>query len=154
MNLQDTYKLSEKQARFVELYAMYGNAAKAYREAYGVSNHSAKNAYKLMKKPRIQKAIEAAKSQMSDDFKLSKAYLVGLLRKIAEDEEKPDMARLKAIELLGKSIGMFVDRIDQNVQSVQYYLPAREDEAPTVEAEATPADEAPALPEPEEQKKA
>ncbi len=57
--------LSLKQQRFVELYLVYMNASKAYRESFGEVKNVGQASYKLLREPKIQKAIQKAVEERS-----------------------------------------------------------------------------------------
>jgi hypothetical protein len=60
----------------------------------------------LIKKSRIQKAIQAAFAKRNANTELTQEYVLKSLRRIAE-ETTNDSAGVKALELVGKHMGMF-----------------------------------------------
>jgi hypothetical protein len=103
--------LSRKQLKFVEQYAALGNATEAARRA-GYKNTSAihTTGWENLRKPAIASAIkqELAKA----DFAVTPVRVQRRLHDIsmaAQDAGQFGPA-VRAEELLGKSIGLFIDR--------------------------------------------
>lgn len=101
--------LTNKQARFVEEYMIDLNGSQAAIRA-GYSKLGPRQAgEKLLRKPNvaaaIQKAIDirAARSELTVDMVLEELSKMALYAKKDSDKNK-------ALELLGKHLGMFVDR--------------------------------------------
>ncbi|MDY2947083.1 MAG: terminase small subunit [Mannheimia varigena] len=132
-------KLTDKQKRFIEEYLIDLNATQAAIRA-GYSEDTAKEmGYENLTKPHIQEAIQQAKNQRSERTQITQDdVLNGLLEVIAmstgkkivteTDVAKNDNGELvgfdiaktkfepaaanKALELLGKHLGMFKDKVD------------------------------------------
>lgn len=131
-------ELTDKQARFVEEYLIDLNATQAAIRA-GYSEDTARQmGAENLSKPVIQDAIQKAKNKRSERVRITQDEVInGLLeviaismgkQKITETElSKVDgsivpvdvekscfepHAANKALELLGKHLGMFKDRID------------------------------------------
>lgn len=105
-----TDKLTERQKRFVEAYQ--GNAA----EAAIAAGYSAKTAYTIgsenLRKPQIVAAIKArqdktVKPMIANREARQKFWTETML---SQDVKMPE--RLKASELLGKSEGDFLERVE------------------------------------------
>ena len=106
--------LTPKQRIFVEVYT--DNAAQACRDA-GYSECATQGGYNL-RKPAIKKAL--ALKVIKRDKKVAKKILDKDERqqfwtKIIQDESQEIKARLRASELLGKSFGDFLDKVEINV---------------------------------------
>ncbi|QLB40809.1 terminase small subunit [Mannheimia pernigra] len=132
-------KLTDKQKRFIEEYLIDLNATQAAIRA-GYSEDTAKEmGYENLTKPHIQEAIQQAKNQRSERTQITQDdVLNGLLEVIAMSTGKKvvvetdvaknesgglvgfDIAKTKfepaaankALELLGKHLGMFKDKVD------------------------------------------
>jgi hypothetical protein len=104
--------LSEKQRRFVKAYAETASPREAViRAGYGLKN-AASRGKTMLKHPGIAAAIQAL-TKAPDLVFASKIFtrqeLQVLLTKMSADETLDPKHRLRAIELLGKSQGMFVN---------------------------------------------
>lgn len=110
--------MTAKQARFVQEYLVDLNAAAAARRA-GYSEKTARaQGQKLLTKADIQTAIHDAMQARSRRLCIDQDYVLEKLREIAEkdasdapDSELKYSAKLKALELLGRHLGLFDDRL-------------------------------------------
>ncbi|OIT23086.1 terminase small subunit [Glaesserella parasuis] len=132
------FKLTDKQQRFVEEYLIDLNATQAAIRA-GYSEDTAKEmGYENLTKPHIQKAIQEAQNKRAERVNVTQDdVLKGLLEVIAMSTGKQKItetelskvdgsivpmdvekvcfephAANKALELLGKHLGMFKDKVD------------------------------------------
>ncbi|MWQ73507.1 terminase small subunit, partial [Glaesserella parasuis] len=132
------FKLTDKQQRFVEEYLIDLNATQAAIRA-GYSEDTAKEmGYENLTKPHIQKAIQEAQNKRAERVNVTQDdVLRGLLEVIAMSTGKQKItetelskvdgsivpmdvekvcfephAANKALELLGKHLGMFKDKVD------------------------------------------
>ena len=121
-------KLTPKQARFVEEYLVDLNATQAAIRA-GYSEKTARQvASENLSKPYIQEAVAQAPRERSERTKVDQDWVIERLIAIhdaamgahpvydKEGEEKgftfnPNAAN-RALELLGRHLGMFTDRLD------------------------------------------
>ena len=114
-------RLSAKQKRFIEAYC--GNATDAARQAGYAGNDVTLGAVgdENLKKPRLAAAIKAR-----EDKRLSKTiatreerqqFWTSILRDEITKDPQDMKDRLKASELLGKSEGDFLDRIQHGGDS-------------------------------------
>jgi phage terminase small subunit len=106
--------LTPKQQRFVDEYLKDLNAAAAARRAGYSSKNARKIGHQLLGKTRLSEAIVAAKAERARRCKLSATWVIRRLRKEATAKGSPS-ARVRALELLGKHLGMFPDRHDVNI---------------------------------------
>jgi phage terminase small subunit len=120
-------KLTAKEQAFVELYAADPNGSKAARNA-GYSEKTAGNiANENLKKPHIQAAIKTlalpAQQDRLDSIAGRRAWLMDAINgKICEQTKNADgdivdvapklSDRLKAIDLLGKTHGDYLEKVD------------------------------------------
>ena len=104
--------LTPKQARFAEEFVLDLNATQAaIRAGYAESGARTEGA-RLLAKANIQARIAEFQAERSrrTDIKADDV-LCRLVREAdAGDLAEPNSARIRAIELLGKHVGMFVDR--------------------------------------------
>jgi phage terminase small subunit len=104
--------LNDRQKKFVQEYLIDHNAGEAYRRAgYKVTTYSSAHAAgsRLLKTVKIQKAIVAAQARLAVRTELTQDYVIGRLCIEAETTGKfsSPQARVKAVELLGRHLGMF-----------------------------------------------
>lgn len=118
--------LTAKQERFVEEYLVDLNATQAAIRA----GYSAKNADKigpeLLGKTRVSEAVQAAMAKRSQRVGITQDKVLDELAKIgtaeAHDYADADLKysnKLKALELLGKHLGMFDGRAGEDEEGVQ-----------------------------------
>ena len=105
--------LTEQQRLFATLVIQGKTQRVAYREAYNTSMSDSavsSNASKLANDPRIANMISAAWDEtiehLADDVASTKRYVLRKLVALSKDA-KQEGSRLKALELLGKSVGIF-----------------------------------------------
>ncbi len=122
-------KLTPKQLNFVCEYLKTGNASAAYRSSYSADKMSnaavGEEAYRLLQNPEISLIVENAKQKAVEKAELSQEWVVQKLVQTVElclatqtDEDgvvttsaafNPSASN-KALELLGKELGMFSDK--------------------------------------------
>ena len=109
-------RLTRRQALFVEEYFVDFNGAAAAERAGYSGNGAAQSAHKMMKLPHVMAAIDARQAKLIETTNIRREWVMEELRKqvvrsTAEGTKtyNPSAAN-KALELLGKEIGMFVDR--------------------------------------------
>lgn len=118
-----THKLTELQRRFVEAYmgAAKGNATEAARIAgyKGDDKSLAATASRLLRNVKVLAAIDervASDPLVLDREKLQKFWTRVVLGVELDRGEEPEMKdRLKASELLGRSQGAFIERVEHSV---------------------------------------
>jgi len=105
--------MTAKQKRFIELYS--GNATKAAIAA----GYSEKTAYsigqELLNKPEIMEAIQLREKERLSECIASREERQEFWTSIMRDVEEKTADRLKASELLAKSNGDFLERVEANV---------------------------------------
>jgi len=117
-HMAKTKPLPLKQQRFVDEYLADPNlnATQAYiRAGYKGRGHTAEvEASKLLRKPEIKRAISEAQAKRSHATQTDAEYVVRRLRLEAEreGEDASHAARVSALGLLGRHLGMFVDRVE------------------------------------------
>ena len=135
--------LTAKQQKFAQLIAAGANQADAYRGAYSTGNMKAatvvNNAHNLMKNSDVSAMISELSAKVIDkvvaDIAIDKAWVISKLVKIVDlgmaiepviDQDGSSgeiktanlSASNKALELIGKEHGMFVDRKDIKVTAI------------------------------------
>ena len=118
-------RLTEKQQQFASLVAQGLAPKDAYKKAY---NHRTDNeasavasAHKLMRNEKVSALIgsvfETIKENVIADAVATRRHVMEQLLRHAEDA-KHESTKLKALELMGKAVGMFTDRVEQKVEEV------------------------------------
>lgn len=109
--------LTPKQARFVAEYLIDLNATQAASRA----GYSKKTAYSIggenLKKPEIAAAIAARQAAVGDKLEITAEKVLRDIEaaRVKAMSEGQCAAAIRAAELHGKHIGMFVDRTESNV---------------------------------------
>ena len=107
--------LTAKERKFVAEYVKALNASEAARKA-GYSERSAGElGYRLLKKVEIQEAIAEFNKAERQAIGMDVERIYASLSKLAANAEK-ESDRIRALELLGKTNAMFVDRQDVRVK--------------------------------------
>jgi len=131
--------LTEKQEAFVQAIVQGNGFATAYRMAYNTEGmadgtiHS--EASKLGSNPKITQRLNQIRLQKEAERRaraLSRdEYVLNNLKRIIDDEAQPTSARVRSLELMGKTIGLFVDRVetedktDRTAEEIEAQLRAR-----------------------------
>lgn len=111
--------LTHKQALFCEEYMRDHSVMGAYVRAGFKSKHANSNAYRLFKTELVQKRIEELKAIRAAENALTVNMVRDRLVEIATNASKEGRhsAAIRAWELLGKYLGMFVERSQVHVTS-------------------------------------
>ena len=115
--------LTAKQEAFAQGVASGKTLSEAYRDSYDCQNMKDASVWteasKLMDNPKVihrvsalQKATE--EKTLHDQARLRRLVLERLYEESANAES--DSARIRALELLGKSIAMFTDKLEQETK--------------------------------------
>ncbi len=118
-------KLSDKQRRFCEEYLIDCNATQAAIRA-GYSERTARTqGQRMSTKSNIQKYITQLQAERGKRLSISQADVIRELSALAfqplDGENMTTGAikvseKIRALELLGKHFGMFVDRVEQKTE--------------------------------------
>ena len=114
-------KLTPKQERFCEEYLIDLNATQAAIRA-GYSEKTAREqAAQNLSKLNIQEKIAELKAERSKRTEITQDSVIQELAAVARAEVKGVRAvdKLKALELLGKHLGMFVERYEVNAAEIE-----------------------------------
>jgi phage terminase small subunit len=117
--IDQTTKLTAKQQLFVEEYLIDLNATQAAIRA-GYSKHTAQQmGSENLLKPVISGAIDKAIKERSMRLQITQEMVItGLLAEARlKDETASHSARVSAWAHLGKHLGMFIDRSEQNLNA-------------------------------------
>ena len=105
--------MTPKQAAFVREYLVDLNATQAAIRSGYSANTARAIASRLLTKVNIQEAVAEAQAERSKRTGVDAAFVLNGLQREAQagDTDEPNTARIRAMELLGKHLGMFADRL-------------------------------------------
>lgn len=114
--------LTKKQRSFCEKYVEYGNATKAYLEAYGCEYSTANTqGFRMLKKQEILEYITALQKEAYAVACISAERVALKLSEIAfaakDDEYYNISSQLKALDLLQKQLGLQHQKIEADVNT-------------------------------------
>ena len=105
-----TGALNARQVRFVSEMSVDGNATQAAIRAGYSPNGAAVTGSRLLRNPKIALAIAAQQRDIAERNDLSVDWVISRLGEVAESDAVPAASRVRALELLGKYLGMFDGR--------------------------------------------
>jgi hypothetical protein len=117
--------LTTSQIAFTQGIIQGKTYRQAYRDAYpnaqGSDSSITTSAYKLSRDPRVQALVQDALDEtvehLAEDVAGTKRYVLKQL--IAHSKgAKQEGTKLKALELLGKSVGLFIDKAEVKTETV------------------------------------
>jgi phage terminase small subunit len=110
-------KLTPKQERFVEEYLVDLNATKAAERAGYSARTANEQGARLLANVSVQEAIQAAKAKRAKKIAVSaEDVLRGVIEVTMLAREEGDLkTALKGYELQGKHIGMWRDKVEQEI---------------------------------------
>ena len=117
--VRDTDRLTAKQESFAQKVAAGSILSDAYRESYSAENMADKTVWseacRLAQHPKVSTRIKAIQSDIEADHRTRSArreeYVLKRLQEEAEQAET-DGSRVRALELLGKTVGLFTDKVE------------------------------------------
>jgi phage terminase small subunit len=119
-------ELTGKQKLFVSEYLKDFNATRSAIAAGYSAKTAAVIGHELLRKPKIQEAIRKHVDAALDADKITlKKIIVDELKKTALDDESRD--RIKALELLGKYLSLFTDKVEISGEIHAHFDPAEKD---------------------------
>lgn len=116
-----TQELTDRQARFCEEYLIDLNATQAaIRAGYSEKTANEQGA-RLLANVSVQEKIAELKGERAKRTEMTQDSVIQELAAVARAEIKGVRAvdKLKALELLGKHLGMFVERYEVNAAEIE-----------------------------------
>lgn len=119
MNGKD-YGLTMNQIKFCENYLLSGVGGQSYIEAYSTKEKPVKmtTAYtsssNLLKKENVQEYLNDRRAELMKQTTMEASDIIEKLVEMANDPTVKASDRLKSLELLGKNLAMFTDRVENN----------------------------------------
>lgn len=116
-----TQELTDRQARFCEEYLIDLNATQAaIRAGYSEKTANEQGA-RLLANVSVQEKIAELKAERAKRTEMTQDSFIQELAAVARAEIKGVRAvdKLKALELLGKHLGMFVERYEVNAAEIE-----------------------------------
>ena len=104
--------LTDKQLRFCQEYLVDLNATQAAIRAEYSAKTANEQGARLLANASVQCQIHKLMDQRSKKTAISAEYVLNGTRAVADASTTSDRDRLKALELLGKHLAMFVHRHD------------------------------------------
>jgi len=117
-------RLTVQQQRFVQSIISGKGKSESYREAYNSQGNDmtvAVSASKLLKNAKVRSAIASANETMQEnviaDSVRTRQYVMEQL--LAKSQAgKTEAVQLKALELMGRAVSMFSDRVESTIEHV------------------------------------
>ena len=103
--------MTGKQQRFVDEYMVDLNATQAAIRAGYSAKSAEKIGHQLLEKTRVSDEIRKRKARLANVTNWTAVDVLKRLARIA-DEGYKDSDKVKALELIGKHIGMFQDKVE------------------------------------------
>ena len=111
--------LTPKQEKFVQNIIQGMSQADAYRSAYPNQRMSDKtiweSASKLMANPKVKARLEELRNQLAKPSIMSAQERLEWLTQLIDNEEEGTNEKLKAVDILNKMEGCYVQKIDGRV---------------------------------------
>ena len=111
--------LNPKQKRFAEEYVKDLNGTEAYKRAGYITKEEKTariNASRLLSHANVKAYVQELQQKRSEKLKINAEYVLKHLIKMAEAKEDfvENKDRIKCLELIGKHIGMFTDKVEHS----------------------------------------
>lgn len=119
-------RITAKMQAFVSNIANGMSPKDSYRKAYDCSNSAEStvisSANTLLRDSRISELLgsvwEGVKENIVQDAVATKRHVMSELFKHAQNEEAQLSNRLKSLELMGRAVGMFTDKVETKVEEI------------------------------------
>lgn len=108
--------MTAKQEAFAIEYLKDKNATQAAIRAGYSAKTAGAIAYELLEKPHIQEFLRQHQEEARKNATVTVDGIVDQLRDIASNVMAKDSDRIRALELIGKYLGMFTERVEMKGQ--------------------------------------
>ena len=121
----DRTRTTPRQKAFASLILQGHSPREAYEKAYEVKSDNAashaSSANKLLKNPKISALVEglwhSSRENLVNDAIATRRHVMEQLL-LHSQEAKQEGTKLKALELMGRAVGMFTDKVESKVEEV------------------------------------
>ena len=118
-------RATARQKAFASLIVQGNSPREAYVKAYNVKTENsashASTANKLLKNRKVSALVDSVwhstKENLVNDAIATRRHVMEQLLKHSE-EAKQEGTKLKALELMGRAVGMFTDKVEQKIEEV------------------------------------
>ncbi len=116
MSDEEKTPLTAMQEKFVEHFCGGLSAAEAARKAGYSEKYAKEKGYALLQKETVIAAINARQVELASQHEIERSWIIERLRMEAEFDGPgaSHSARVNALEKLGKSLGMFTDKVEHS----------------------------------------
>lgn len=118
-----------KMEAFCQEYIVDFNGSAAARRAGYASSGAGVQAARLLKKASIDSRIDELLQDRRNRLRVTTDFVIGTLAQMARNDQMSENARRGCLELLGKYLGLFKERVDHTsngeamTQLAVYHLP-------------------------------
>ena len=118
-------RTTARQKAFASLIIQGHSPREAYEKAYEVKSDNAAShaasANKLLKSPQVSALVESlwhsSKENLVNDAIATRRHVMEQLL-MHSQEAKQEGTKLKALELMGRAVGMFTDKVEQKIEEI------------------------------------
>lgn len=108
--ISQTYSVTDRQRRYAEIVALGTHSHTRAAKMAGYASASARmSAYHNDNNPAVQAIVEHHRMEIAQRHSLSEDWVISNLITLARGADT-SASRIRALELLGKHLGMFLDR--------------------------------------------
>lgn len=109
-------KAPDKMIQFAEEYVIDFNGTRAYKAVYGDTMSdavAASSAWRLLRNEKVCNETERLLANVKNRRNERRVRVIKEIEDIAYNPEVENVARLRGLELLGKTEALFTDRVEQ-----------------------------------------
>lgn len=123
-------KLTPKQQAFADMYVTTGNATESYMKAYKCKNikTAEANSSRTLRIAKVKKYIEEKNKHIQSDRIADMTEVKEYWSNTMRDKENDHKDRLKASELIAKTNGAFLDKVEVTEKHIVVDIEEDDDE--------------------------